>query len=224
MPDDVRAEATSEVPPEVPPGQPHAQPPLGWPYGDPPGQEPGQEPGPAPGPARAEEKPRRVRRRTWYLLGTGLIVFGFVLMVVLIGVAVTQGLRVFSGAIDVQVPGSSQVDLPPNDEKMIWARPGDSRSCTTTDTSGLELPLEPSGSVSVSINDDEWVGVGTFPTGNGHVLLECVGDSGVVRVANVFHTWGLVGTILGAVLAPFVFGGAGAAVLTVTGVRHYRSR
>ena len=145
-------------------------------------------------------------------------------MVVLIGVAVTQGLRVFSGAIDVAVPGQSQVDLPPDDKRMIWARPGDTRSCTTTDTSGRDLPLDPSGSVSVSINDDEWVGVGTFPTGNGHVVLECDGGPGVIRVANEFNTWGMVGSILGAVLAPFVFGFAGATVLAVTGVRHYRSR
>ena len=107
---------------------------------------------------------------------------------------------------------------------MVWARPGDERTCTTTDTAGTDLPLEPSGSVSVSINGDEWVGVGTFPTGNGHVVLECDGADGVIRIANVFNTWGLVGSILGAVLAPIVFGFAGAAVLTVTGVRHYRSR
>jgi hypothetical protein len=201
--------------PEVPEGQPSAQPPPGWPYADPSGPA-------APPPPRPAAPPRRVSRKAWYVIGTGLIVFGFVLMIVLIGVAVTQGLRVFSGAVDIQVPGQSQVDLPPDDEKMVWARPGDQRSCTATDTSGRELPLEPSGSVSVSINDDEWVGVGTFATGNGHVVLECDGAPGVIRVANVFNTWGMVGSILGAVLSPFVFGAAGAAV--VTGVRHYRSR
>ena len=202
---------------EVPAGQPHAQPPPGWPYGDPPESTP-------PPPPRPEGPPRRVSRKAWYLLGTGLIAFGFVVMIVLIGVAVTQGLRVFSGAVDVQVPGQSQVDLPPDDEKMVWARPGDSRSCTTTDTSGRDLPLDPSGSVSVSINGDEWVGVGTFPTGNGHVMVECDGAPGVIRIANTFGGWGFVGSIVGAVLAPFVFGFAGAAVLAVTGVRHYRSR
>ena len=149
---------------------------------------------------------------------------GFVLMIVFIGIAVTSGLRVFSDAVDVRVPGQSQVDLPPNDEKMVWARPGDTRSCTTTDTSGRDLPLDPSGSVSVSINGDEWVGVGTFPTGNGHVILECDGDAGVIRIANTFGGWGFIGSILGAVLAPLVFGFAGAGVLTVTGVRHARSR
>ncbi len=44
----------------------------------------------------------------------------------------------------------------------------------------------------------------------------------MIRIANVFDTWGLVGKILGAVLAPILFGFAGAIVLTVTGVRHYR--
>ena len=122
--------------------------------------------------AGARNRPRRVSRRFWYLFGTGLIVLGFVLMLVFIGIAVTSGLRVFSGAVDVRVPGQSQVDLPPDDEKMVWARPGDTRSCTTTDTDGTDLPLDPSGSVSVSINGDEWVGVGTFPTGNGHVILD----------------------------------------------------
>jgi hypothetical protein len=195
---------------EVPEGQPHEQPPPGWPYGD---------PDPTTG-----ARPRRISRKAWYLLGTGLVVLGFVLMTALIGIAVTQGLRVFSGAVDVQVPGRTQVDLPPGDEKMVWARPGDQRSCTTTDTSGTDLPLEPSGSVSVSINDDEWVGVGTFPTGNGHVMVECDGPPGQIRIANVFNTWGLLGSILGAVLSPFVFGFAGVAVLSVTGVRHYRSR
>ncbi|MBF4769969.1 hypothetical protein ISU10_19530 [Nocardioides agariphilus] len=217
--------AHQDAAPEVPPGQPSAQPPPGWPYGDP-------EPQPARGASshatssapHPEATQRRVSRKAWYLIGTGLIALGFVLMLVLIGVAVTSGLRVFSGAIDVAVPGSSQVDLPPGEEKMVWARPGDSRSCTTTDTSGRDLPLEPSGSVTVSINDDEWVGVGTFSTGNGHVILDCDGPPGAIRVANVFNTWGLVGSILGAVLAPFVFGAAGAAVLAVTGVRHYRSR
>ena len=101
---------------------------------------------------------------------------GFVLMIVFIALAVTEGLRVFSGAVDVRVPGQSQVDLPPDDERMVWARPGDQRSCTTTDTAGTDLPLEPSGSVSVSINGDEWVGVGTFPTGNGHVVVDCDGE------------------------------------------------
>ena len=206
---------------EVPEGQPNAQPPPGWPYGDPPTATPPPRTSTPPPPG---EKPRRVPRRFWYLFGTGLIVLGVVLMIVFIGIAVTSGLRVFSDAVDVRVPGQSQVDLPPNDEKMVWARPGDSRSCTTTDTSGRELPLDPSGSVSVSINGDEWVGVGTFPTGNGHVILECDGDAGVIRIANTFGGWGFIGSILGAVLAPLVFGFAGAGVLTVTGVRHARSR
>jgi hypothetical protein len=207
--------------PEVRAGEPNAQPPPGWPYGDP------AAPPPRSGsdrPAPADAEPRRVSRKAWYLFGTGLIVLGFVLMIVFIGIAVTSGLRVFSGAVDVRVPGQSQVDLPPNDEKMVWARPGDTRSCTTTDTSGRELPLDPSGSVSVSINGDEWVGVGTFPTGNGHVIVECDGDDGVIRIANTFGGWGFIGSILGAVLAPLVFGFAGAGVLTVTGVRHARDR
>ena len=144
--------------PEVPAGEANAQPPPGWPYGEP----------PTPTPPPAEEPPRRVSRRFWYLFGTGLIVLGFVLMLVFIGIAVTSGLRVFSGAVDVRVPGQSQVDLPPDETRMVWARPGDTRSCTTTDTDGTVLPLDTSGSFSVSINGDEWVGVGTFPTGNGH--------------------------------------------------------
>jgi hypothetical protein len=203
---------------EVPEGQPNAQPPPGWPYGDPPA------PRRPSAPLGAEARPRRVPRRAWYLVGVGLIALGVVLMVVFIGLAVTQGVRVFSGAVDVRVPGQSQVDLPPHAERMVWARPGDERSCTTKDTSGTDLPLEPSGSVSVSINDDEWVGVGTFPTGNGHVVIDCDGSDGVIRIAHVFNTWGLVGSILGAVFAPLAFGFAGATVLTVTGVRHYRSR
>ncbi len=206
---------------EVPEGQSHAQPPPGWPYGDPPAPPP---PSGSEQPPSAEAKPRRFSRKAWYLFGTGLIVLGFVLMIVFIGIAVTSGLRVFSDAVDVRVPGQSQVDLPPNDEKMVWARPGDTRSCTTTDTSGRDLPLDPSGSVSVSINGDEWVGVGTFPTGNGHVILECDGNDGVIRIANTFGGWGFIGSILGAVLAPLVFSFAGAGVLTVTGVRHARDR
>jgi hypothetical protein len=210
---------------EVPEGQPHAQPPPGWPYGDPP-ESPGASAAPsaATSTTETEDRPRRVSRRGWYVLGVGLIVLGVVLMLVFIVLAVTEGLRVFSGAVDVRVPGQSQVDLPPGEERMVWARPGDERTCTTRDTANTDLPLEPSGSVSVSINDDEWVGVGTFPTGNGHVVIECDGADGVIRIANVFNTWGLVGTILGAVFAPIVFGFAGATVLTVTGVRHYRSR
>ena len=208
--------------PEVPPGQPSAQPPPGWPYGDPP--EPPRA-SPQASTTGGDERPRRgPSRRAWYVFGTGLIVLGFVLMIVFIALAVTEGLRVFSGAVDVRVPGQSQVDLPPDEERMVWARPGDERTCTTTDTAGTDLPLEPSGSVSVSINGDEWVGVGTFPTGNGHVVLDCDGSDGVIRIANVFDTWGLVGKILGAVLAPILFGFAGATVLTVTGVRHYRSK
>jgi hypothetical protein len=210
-------------PPEVPAGQSYAQAPPGWPYGDPPAAPQGaaQTSTPTPGPAPLS-RPGRVSRKGWYLLGTGLIVLGFVLMIVFIGLAVTEGLRVFSGAIDVRVPGQSQVDLPPGKERMVWARPGDERSCTTTDTAGKDLPLDPSGSVSVSINGDEWVGVGTFPTGNGHVLVSCDGDDGVIRIAHTFGGWGFVAKILGAVLAPLLFGFAGAGVLTVTGVRHYR--
>ena len=75
-----------EVRPEVLPGQPNAQPPPGWPYGDP----------PTSTPPPAEEPPRRVSWRFWYLFGTGLIVLGFVLMLVFIGIAVTSGLRVLS--------------------------------------------------------------------------------------------------------------------------------
>src|SRR5436853_119442 len=92
--------------PEVPRGQPSAQPPAGWPYGDP---EPHPQASAAPSAPRPAARQRRVSRKGWYLIGTGLIVLGFVLMVVLIGVAVTSGLRAFSGAIDVAVPGSSQV-------------------------------------------------------------------------------------------------------------------
>jgi hypothetical protein len=55
-------------------------------------------------------------------------------------------------------------------------------------------------------------------------MVECDGAPGLIRIANTFGGWGFVGSIVGAVLAPFVFGLAGAAVLTVTGVRHYRSR
>src|SRR3990170_4735608 len=154
---------------EVPEGQPHAQPPPGWVYGDPLAP---TGPPRAATPPSAGGRPRRVPRRFWYLFGTGLIVLGFALMIVFIGVAVTSGLRVFSDAVDVRVPGQSQVDVPPDDERMVWARPGDSRSCTTTDTSGRELPLDPSGSGSVSINGDQWVRVGTFPPGNGHLILD----------------------------------------------------
>ncbi len=201
-------------PTEVPAGQPYAQPPPGWPYGDP----------PRPASTKpADEKPRRISRKAWYLLGTGLIVLGFVLMLVFIGIAVTSGFRVFSDAVDIPVPGASQVDLPPGKERMIWARPGDSRSCSTTDTSGADLPIDTDVSVSVDINGDEWVGVGKFRTGNGHVVVECDGTDGVLRIAHVFGGWGFVGSILGAVLAPFVFGFAGAGVLAVTGARHYRA-
>jgi hypothetical protein len=203
---------------EVPEGQPYAQPPPGWPYGDPP-----QSSSRPPAPPRAPEPPRRVPRKAWYLIGTGLIVLGFVVMVVLIGVAVTQGLRVFSDAVDVRVPGTSQVDLPAGKERMLWVRPGDSRTCTATDTSGRALHVDMGVSVSVDINGDEWDGLGTFPTGDGHVLLTCNGADGVVRVGHVFGGWGFFGSIVGAILAPFVFGFAGTAVLTVTGVRHYRS-
>jgi hypothetical protein len=200
---------------EVPEGQPYAQPPPGWPYGDPPAP---------PQPARpVEEKPRRFSRKAWYLFGTGLIVLGFVLMLVFIGIAVTSGLRVFSDAVDFRVPGSHQVDLPPGEERMLWARPGDSRNCSTTDTGGVDLPIDTGVSVSVEINGDEWVGVGKFRTGNGHVVVECDGEPGVLRVARVFGGWGFVGSILGAVFAPLALGFAGAGVLTVTGARHYRS-
>ena len=218
--------------PEVPPGQPEAQPPPGWPYGDPPGTPPTAPPptatgagGPGDGPGNGPGDERRgPSRRAWYILGVGLIVLGVVLMLVFIGLAVTEGLRVFSGAIDVRVPGQTQVDLPPDEEKMIWARPGDERTCTTTDTDGTDLPVDPSGSVSVSVNGDEWVGVGTFPTGSGHVVLSCDGPDGVIRIADPFGGWGFVLKILLAVFAPLAFGFAGAIVLTVTGVRHYRSR
>jgi hypothetical protein len=203
-----------EAPAEVGPGQPYAQPPPGWPYGDPP------QPAAA---KRAEEKPRRFSRKAWYLFGTGLIVLGFVLMLVFIGIAVTSGLRVFSDAVDIPVPGSSQVDLPPGEERMIWARPGDSRGCSTTDTTGADLPIDTDVSVSVDINGDEWVGVGKFPTGNGHVVVECDGANGMLRIAKGFGGWSFIGSILGAVLAPILLGFAGAAVLTVTGARHYRA-
>ena len=173
---------------------------------------------------RPADDRRGPSRRAWYILGVGLIVLGVVLMLVFIGLAVTEGLRVFSGAIDVRVPGQTQVDLPPDEEKMIWARPGDERTCTTTDTDGTDLPVDPSGSVSVSVNGDEWVGVGTFPTGSGHVVLSCDGPDGVIRIADPFGGWGFVLKILLAVFAPLAFGFAGAIVLTVTGVRHYRSR
>jgi hypothetical protein len=46
----------------------------------------------------------------------------------------------------------------------------------------------------------------------------------VIRVAHPFGGWGFVMKILLAVLSPIVLGLAGVAVLTVTGVRHYRSR
>jgi len=202
---------------EVPEGQPNAQPPPGWPYGDRPRAVAAATPPAAP------REPNPSRRR-WYVLGVSLIVLGFVLMLVFVGLAVTEGLRVFSGSVDVRVPGQSQVDLPPGKERMVWARPGDVRTCSTTDTDGTDLPLDPSGSVSVSINGDEWVGVGTFPTGNGHVLIECDGGDGVLRIGHVFGGWGFVAKILGAVIAPFVFGFAGFGVLAVTGVRHYRTR
>lgn len=196
---------------EVPPGQPYAQPPPGWPYADP------------PAPPRPPEPPRRVSRRTWYLIGVGLIVLGFVVMLVLIGVAVTSGLRVFSGAVDVKVPGSTQVDLPAGKERMLWVRPGDQRTCTVADTSGRSLPVDTGMSASVSMNGDEWESLGKFPTGNGHVVVDCDGADGVLRVARVFGGWGFIGSIIGAVLAPFVFGLAGVGVLVVTGVRHWSS-
>ena len=205
---------------EVPEGQPHAQPPPGWPYGDPLASPPA-----SGSQAGTDEEPRSTpSRRRWYVLGIGLIVLGFVLMLVFIVLSVTEGFRVFSDAVDVPVPGTNQVDLPPDEEWMVWARPGDSRSCTVTDSDGLDLPLDPSGSVSVSINGDEWVGVGTFPTGNGHLLITCDGADGVIRIAHPFGGWGFVMKILLAVLSPIVFGLAGAAVIAVTGVRHYRSR
>ena len=71
-------------------------------------------------------------------------------------------------------------------------------------------PSTRSGSVSISINGDEWVGVGTFPTGSGHVELTCSGDSGTVRIGKVFGGASFVVTILLAVFTPIVLGFAGA--------------
>jgi len=200
---------------EVPEGQPSAQPPPGWPYGDPPppAPRPGVPPSPKPPPSKG-----------WWFLGVGLIVAGVVAMVAFILLAVYQGVTVFKDGTEVAVPGQARVDLPADDERMLYARPGADPACTLADTDGTSLPLDPSGSVSISINGDEWVGVGTFPTGNGHVELTCEGDSGTVRVGKVFGGASFVVTILLAVFTPIVLGFAGAIVLSVTGVRHYRSR
>jgi hypothetical protein len=199
---------------EVPEGQPSAQPPPGWPYGDPPAPPRGVPPSPKPPPSKG-----------WWFLGVGLIVAGVVAMVVLILLAVYQGVTVFKDGTEVAVPGQARVDLPADDERMLYARPGAEPACTFADTDGTALPLDPtSGSVSISINGDEWSGVGTFPTGNGHVLLTCSGDSGTIRIGNVFGGASFVVTILLAVFTPIVLGFAGAVVLSVTGVRHYRSR
>ena len=198
---------------EVPEGQPSAQPPPGWPYGDPPPPAGGVPPSPKPPPSKG-----------WWFLGVGLIVTGVVAMVFFILLAVWQGVSVFKDGTEVPVPGQARVDLPADDERMLYARPGADPACTFADADGTALPLDPSGSVSISINGDEWVGVGTFPTGSGHVDLNCSGDSGTVRIGKVFGGASFVITILLAVFAPIVLGFAGAIVLSVTGVRHYRSR
>jgi hypothetical protein len=205
---------------EVPEGQPSAQPPPGWPYGDPP------PPGVPPSGATGDEAPRKPKpSRWWYVVGVGLIVAGVVAMVVFILLAVYQGATAFKDGTEVTVPGQARVDLPADAERMLYARPGADPACTLTDADGTDLPLDPtSGSVSISINGDEWVGVGTFPTGSGHVDLTCSGDSGTVRIGKVFGGASFVVTILLAVFTPIVLGFAGAIVLSVTGVRHYRSR
>jgi hypothetical protein len=207
---------------EVPEGQPSAQPPPGWPYGDPPPPAGGV----PPSAATEDDTPgKRKPSRWWYVVGVGLIVTGVVAMVAFILLAVWQGVTVFKDGTEVAVPGQVRVDLPADDERMLYARPGADPACTLADVDGTDLPIDPtSGSVSISINGDEWVGVGTFPTGSGHVELTCSGDSGTVRIGKVFGGASFVITILLAVFLPIVLGFAGAIVLSVTGVRHYRSR
>ncbi len=207
---------------EVPEGQPSAQPPPGWPYGDPPPPAGGVPPSGATGDEDAAGK--RKPSRWWYVVGVGLIAAGVVAMIAFIFLAVFQGVTVFKDGIEVSVPRQVTIELPADDERMLYARPGADPACTFADADGSALPLEPSGSVSISINGDEWVGVGTFPTGSGHVELTCSGVSSEVRIGKVFGGASFVVTILLAVLTPIVLGFAGAIVLSVTGVRHYRSR
>jgi hypothetical protein len=173
-----------------------------------------------------DDTPRKKPSRWWYVVGVGLIVAGIVAMIAFILLAVWQGVSVFKDGTEVAVPGQVRVDLPDDDKRMLYARPGADPACTLADTEdGTDLPLDQTiGSVSISINGDEWVGVGTFPTGSGHVELTCSGDSGTVRIGKVFGGASFVVTILLAVFTPIVLAFAGAAVLSVTGVRHYRSR
>ncbi len=154
----------------------------------------------------------------------GLIVLAVVSMIAFIILAVVEGVSVFKDGTQFDSPGQAQVDLPPGEERMLWSRPGAEPDCSVADTSGSALPLDESVSVSVSINDDEWVGVGTFPTGNGHVIVTCHGTPGPVRIGQVFGGFSFVAKILAAVFTPIILGFAGAAVLGITGVRQHRSR
>jgi len=226
---------------EVPAGQPSAQPPPDWPYGDdpPPYASQGVEgerqegldggraappPPPPPRPGGTASSGSSTPSRAWYFLGVGLIVLAVVSMIVFIVLAVLDGVTVFRDSTQLSVPGQAQVDLPAGERRMLYTRPGAEPHCTATDLSGRPIPLEPSTSVSISINDDEWVSVATFATGDGHVLMTCDGAPGVVRIGKVFGGLGFVAKILAAVFTPILLGFAGAAVLGITGVRHYRSR
>lgn len=148
--------------------------------------------------------------------GTGLIIFGSVLIVVALILSVVGFVGGLSFAIpnsdEVQrVDGSLKVQLADGEERTVWRPEGSNVACRVLDESGEPVDMRLNGSLNFTNSQGAFVSIGKF-AGKGEYTVEC--EHGVGAVSPPLGLAALFGGI-GAFLLGLFVGFAGFVVLLV---------
>jgi len=134
-------------------------------------------------------------------------------------------IRAIDGFADIEahVPADGaahQISVTADEEKFLWAHENDETDCQIRDlVRGTALTVHAlGGTYTRSDSSEAWVAEGRFDSGSGRLAVTCSTSGGAAEIGPAVDVFSFVVTLLLAIGLPFLFGGAGVAVIVVTGV------
>ena len=119
--------------------------------------------------------------------------------------------------VEARVPADGaahQITVTPDDEKFLWVREDSGTECQVLDRGGtVAVTIRP---VKGSYTRSTWVAAGRFDSGTGHLTVTC--SAGPAEIGPEVDVASFVINLLLAIGLPLLLGGAGLAVIVVTGV------
>ena len=119
--------------------------------------------------------------------------------------------------IEARVPADGaahQVNIAPDREMFLWVQDDGGTECQVLDRGGTEAVTI--HAVSGSYTRASWVAAGRFGSGTGRLTVTCTG--GPAEIGPEVDVGAFVINLLLAIGLPLLLGGAGLAVIVVTGV------